>query len=192
MRNMRNMTNMTNMTNMEKKRAVSSSPEKETKKAKVERGYTLNLNNAVDKEHESKSFHEILKLHPSALQGLATRADKMLEKFHIHTIEELANWKFFHIARSFEVLASVEEKGKRHSDCKSNVNHALDKEWETKSFTEIIAAPVSALQGLAEWADGTLKELHVHSIKDLAHWKYCLWAEAIVTLAKYETLDDSS
>jgi len=179
----------------EKRGGSSASPEKETKKAKTavkERGYTLNLNKAVDKVHESKTFHELTKLHPSALQGLAARADKMLEKFHIHTIEDLANWKFFHIARAFEALASTEEEGKRHADAKSNVNHALDKEWETKTFNEILAAPVSALQGLAEWTDGTLKELHVRSIKDLAHWKYCLWAEAIVTFAKYEALDDSS
>jgi hypothetical protein len=36
------------------------------------------------------------------------------------------------------------------------------------------------------------KKLHLHTIKDLAHWKYVGWAQALTTLAEYESTDGSS
>ena len=165
----------------------------EKKKQKVEKpAYTLNVNLALDKEHESKSFAEIIKLPPSALQGLAERADTMLNKFKVNTIEELANWRFYQVAKAISILSEVEEEGGRDQSGESNINAALDKEWETKSFKEILDAPLSALQGLADWADSVLKPLHVKTVGDLANWKYCRWSEALVTLSKFENADHSS
>ena len=95
-----------------------------------------------------------------------------------------------------------------------NLDHALDKEHETKSLKEILELPISALEGLTTKADETLKGLGVTTIADLADFKYAAWgtfkhsdcmamlsslliltqhcsiqsstAEAIVTLAPYE------
>eukprot|EP00195_Chlamydomonas_chlamydogama_P012723 CAMPEP_0202891320 /NCGR_PEP_ID=MMETSP1392-20130828/1411_1 /ASSEMBLY_ACC=CAM_ASM_000868 /TAXON_ID=225041 /ORGANISM="Chlamydomonas chlamydogama, Strain SAG 11-48b" /LENGTH=178 /DNA_ID=CAMNT_0049575033 /DNA_START=76 /DNA_END=612 /DNA_ORIENTATION=+ len=157
------------------------------KKSKTE-AYALNVNLAVDKAHEGKSFKEISELPPSALQGIAEHTDELFEAFKIKTISDLGNWKYFKLARAITVLADVEEEGKRSDEACSNINAALDQEWETKPLKEIAAAPVSALQGLA----GSLKALHVKTIADLAKLKYCLWAEALTTLAEYENADFSS
>ena len=67
-----------------------------------------------------------------------------------------------------------------------NLDNCLDKEHETKSLKEILELPISALEGLTTTADETLKDLGVKTIEDLATLKFCLWAEAIVTLAPYE------
>ena len=67
-----------------------------------------------------------------------------------------------------------------------NLDKALDKEHETKSLKEILELPISAMEGLTTKADDTLKELGVHTISDLADFKYAAWAEAIVYLAPYE------
>jgi hypothetical protein len=68
-----------------------------------------------------------------------------------------------------------------------NINKALDKAFETKSFKELVNAPLSALQGLS---DNDQKLLHeafgIHTIKDLANLKFVKWAQAIVALADTE------
>ena len=57
---------------------------------------------------------------------------------------------------------------------------------EAKSFSEITEAPTSALEGLSEKARTLLDDLHVKTVKDLAEFKYCRYAEAIVEGSKYE------
>ena len=157
--------------------------------------YTLNCNFALDKKFETKSFCEMIKLPPSALQGLTKRADEKLGKLKIKTIEDLGNWKYYKLAKAIAALASIEEPGKRNANSESNLNRALDKEWETKSLNEILKAPLSAFQGLANWVDNELGnniQPRIKSIQNLASWKYCRWAESMVTLAKYENADHSS
>eukprot|EP01003_Olkasia_polycarbonata_P006254 NODE_650_length_763_cov_51.911765_g585_i0.p1 GENE.NODE_650_length_763_cov_51.911765_g585_i0~~NODE_650_length_763_cov_51.911765_g585_i0.p1 ORF type:complete len:167 (-),score=39.02 NODE_650_length_763_cov_51.911765_g585_i0:224-724(-) len=154
--------------------------------------YTFNVNLALDKAHEVKTLHSIVDLPPSALQGLADRADPLLKAFKITTIAELGSWKFFLAARAIAELAPLEEDGKRATDNAMNVNKVLDKAWETKSLKEILAAPPSAFEGLADWCDSTLADLGIKSVGDLANWKYARWAESLVVLAKYESLDHSS
>eukprot|EP00292_Cryptomonas_paramecium_P020148 CAMPEP_0113682210 /NCGR_PEP_ID=MMETSP0038_2-20120614/12507_1 /TAXON_ID=2898 /ORGANISM="Cryptomonas paramecium" /LENGTH=179 /DNA_ID=CAMNT_0000601195 /DNA_START=11 /DNA_END=550 /DNA_ORIENTATION=- /assembly_acc=CAM_ASM_000170 len=162
------------------------------KKAKTD-GYTLNVNNALDKEHESKSFKEVIKLPPGAIQGLKEGpADKLFEAFKIKTIKDLGQWKYFKIARAIVTLAAQEEDGKRAEDSLQNINKALDQEYEKKSLKEIVEAPVSALQGLAEWADKDLGTLGIKSVGDLGAFKYCAWAESLCVLAEHETADFGS
>lgn len=67
-----------------------------------------------------------------------------------------------------------------------NIDKAVDKEWEVKSLSKIAEAPTSALQGLSEKARELLDALHVRTVKDLAEFKYCRYAEAIVEASKYE------
>merc|ERR1712232_1036171 len=132
--------------------------------------YTFNMNLALDKEHENKAFSEIIKLPPSALQGLAERADAKLAKLHIKTIEDLGNWKYYRIAKAIENLAETEEEGKRDAEGEANLNSALDKDFETKTFKEMLAGPISALQGLADWVDEEVNDLRPapKTIGDLA------------------------
>ena len=61
----------------------------------------------------------------------------------------------------------------------------VDKAYEDKSFTELAAAPVAALQGVSE-ADGEAlaKAFGIKTVADLATNKFVLWAQAITTLSK--------
>lgn len=69
-----------------------------------------------------------------------------------------------------------------------NINNAVDKSYEGKSFKELADAPVGALQGLSEGDANLLKEaFNVKTIKDLAELKYVKWAQAIATLAEVES-----
>lgn len=54
--------------------------------------------------------------------------------FNIKTIEDLAHWKYFKIARAIVALKNTEQKGKRDVSSKANINKALDKEYEKKSL----------------------------------------------------------
>jgi len=175
-----------------KKKAKTEKPKKEKKEKKEKKkpeGHQFNINKALDKAHENKSFSDIIQLPPSAFQGLGGTHDEMFKEFKIETIADMANWKFFKISRALVGLAASEEKGKRGAGSKMNFNQAVDAKYEEKSLKDIIKAPASALQGLAKWADETLKG---KSIKYLGTWKYFLWADALVTLAAYENADFTS
>ena len=68
-----------------------------------------------------------------------------------------------------------------------DIKNILDKEYEKKTLKEIVAAPVSALQGVSEGDAQKLKEaFNVKTVKDLAKLKYVKWAQAIVTFADLE------
>jgi hypothetical protein len=68
-----------------------------------------------------------------------------------------------------------------------NINKAIMKEYETKSFKELVNAPVNAIAGISDGDAEHLKAaFNVKTIKDLATLKYVLWAQAIVTLAETE------
>jgi hypothetical protein len=68
-----------------------------------------------------------------------------------------------------------------------NINSALMKEYEGKSFKELVNAPVTAIAGITESDAEHLKAaFNVKTVKDLATLKYALWAQAIVTLAETE------
>ena len=139
----------------------------------------------LDDVHHSKSYVEILKLSPSSLQGLEHSADEIFAKLRIESIEDLGAWKFYKIAKSIAVLATTEERGRRNPIGSSNFNAAVIQEWETKSFNEILDAPITALQGLADWVPGSLNQLPLapRTVRQLAEWKYCQWAEAFINLA---------
>jgi len=124
------------MSKRKEKKEESSTPKKS--KSDDRETYTLNANNCLDKKHEVDSFKTVIKLPPSALQGLANRADDILEEFKIKTIEDLAKWKYYKIAKAIKTLAEVEEvsdeKSKRDPKNAMNLNHALDKDWEKKNL----------------------------------------------------------
>jgi len=70
----------------------------------------MNINNALVKAHEGKSFKEICKLPVDALQGVsAGDAEKLKEAFNIKTVEDMANCKFFQWSQAIVTLAKTEE-----------------------------------------------------------------------------------
>ena len=67
-----------------------------------------------------------------------------------------------------------------------NLNKALDKAYEGKSFKELVSMPLSGFEGLTDESQKHLEKLGLSTVKDLAEWKFVAWAQAIVTLAKTE------
>ena len=66
----------------------------------------------------------------------------------------------------------------------ADVKKFLDKAYENQEFSELVKAPVAALQGVSD-ADGEAlqKAFGIETIGDLATNKYVLWAQAIKTLS---------
>ena len=104
----------------------------------------------------------------------------------ITTVEELATYKFYLIAKSLKTLAGVETKDGRLSGSVMNVDEAVDKDAEAMTFTEMIESPIHILQGLTPEAEALFAKMDVKSVGDLADWKYAHWAEAMVELSKFE------
>lgn len=122
----------------------------------------------------------------SALQGIGPARLQVLNELGIKSIADLANYKYYHTSRAIVALAAVEESSNRLPESVMNINKALDKAYETKSFQDLVEAPVSALQGISEAKGVKLSELGVTTVGDLANLKYCHWAESFVWLCKFE------
>jgi len=165
-----------------------------SKKLKLRAKYRLNISGILKKDHLGKSLREIIKLPPSALQGLTEEDDKALAKFRpgVRTIEDLGSFQYFLIARAIVALAEVEAEDGRNSKSEMNINNALDKEYEPCSFNEMCSLPVEALQGVGKKSARRIRKMicggkELDTIYDLYNYKYSLWAEALVTLSQYET-----
>jgi hypothetical protein len=148
--------------------------------------HTLNVSEAVMKADEGRFLTELAGEDVPVLQGIGPKSDIVLEALGVKTFEDLATYKYFLLARAIVTLAETETEGGRPDSSCMNIDNAVDKKFETKSFKEISEAPTSALQGLSEKARALLDELHVKTVKDLADFKYCRYAEAIIQASKYE------
>mmetsp|Transcript_4722 Transcript_4722/g.9957 ORF Transcript_4722/g.9957 Transcript_4722/m.9957 type:complete len:201 (+) Transcript_4722:125-727(+) len=150
-------------------------------------GHTLNCEKALMKRDEGRPFSELIREDISALQGIGPKAVEVLHGAGVRTIEDLATYKYFHVARSVTQLARTgAEGGVRVSGSVMNIDRAVDKAFESKRFSEISQAPLSALQGLSEEGGSMWKELGVVTVQDLSELKYFQWAESMVLLSKYE------
>lgn len=70
----------------------------------------MNIQNAVDKAYEDKSFKELADAPVDALQGVSGGdAEKLKEAFNIRTIGDLAKNKYFKWAMAISILAETEE-----------------------------------------------------------------------------------
>jgi hypothetical protein len=158
-----------------------------TKAKVVERKISLNLNRAVDKAHESKSIREILKLPPSALQGLTPEHDLVFQRLRIRSIGQLGKWKAYQIAHSINVMASIEDPDRRHMDAKANISRAIDKAHLGLSFAELCNQPPHVISGLAKWVDTEFQNhFRIKSVADLGNWKFARLAESLVQLSRFE------
>mmetsp|Transcript_119659 Transcript_119659/g.178766 ORF Transcript_119659/g.178766 Transcript_119659/m.178766 type:complete len:193 (-) Transcript_119659:223-801(-) len=150
--------------------------------------HTMNISEAVMKADEGKHINDLKDAEVSTLQGIGKFSSEVLKSLGVQTVADLAKYKFFLMARSLKTLAETEVKGDRPEGSVMNVDKAVDKSWEAKSLTEIVEAPTEALEGIGDDACELLESLGVKSIGDLADFKYCRWAEAIVNISAYEEL----
>lgn len=167
-------------------------PAKKAKKAKVAPDFKMNINKAVDIEFRMSSLAEIADAPVSALLGIGPKTKEMLNKFKVRTVRDLANWKFYKMARGIAALVESEEEDKRSDGAALNINLAMDKKHEPKSLNEIVNLPPSGLQGLADWVDPEFAHLGVKTIGALGEWKFAKLAERIVDLSNFETDDFAS
>mmetsp|Transcript_38437 Transcript_38437/g.42507 ORF Transcript_38437/g.42507 Transcript_38437/m.42507 type:complete len:151 (-) Transcript_38437:112-564(-) len=122
----------------------------------------------------------------STLSNHKLNCEKALKKAH-ESIQDLAEYKFYKMAKSITALADTSCEGDfRPEDSTMNINKAVMKKGETQAFCEIRDSPVASLQGLSDEKGEMFSTIGVNSVEDLANLKYCLWAEAIVELSKYE------
>jgi predicted flap endonuclease-1-like 5' DNA nuclease len=165
----------------------SKSPSKSTDK--------MDIHWAVDAEHDGKSLRELITLKPSALNGLSERADLILGGLAVRSIQDLAQWRFYRTACAIVTMTlkpNLNRGGRKRKSARehqhniANIERILTKEYSDKSLVEIANAPLTAFKGIADWAKAPLAELGLHTINDLANWKFASWAEAMVTLSKWE------
>lgn len=145
----------------------------------------LNCNKALIKAFETYSLTDIANGTIHSLQGIGKLHEDQLKTLKIHTIADLAHYKYFHLARAIQTLASTEEAGDTEPTG-MNLFNGVDKEYHDKSFAELLDAPVDALLGIGGKSEQALTSLGVKTVKDLAMFRFCLWAEAIQTAAQYE------
>jgi len=170
------------------KKSKKAKTEKKAAKPKKADTHQLNANKAVDKKHEGKSFTDIVKLPPSALQGLSEDADAMFAKYNIKTIAQLASWKFYNAAVAIVELSKLEEKGKRETASQANISKLVDKAYEKSSLKELAKGSLSVFKGLSEAADNhfTIQGFTVRTISELAKNKFPKIAQGLVTLSEFE------
>lgn len=169
------------------------SDEPESKKQKTEEptgweDHTMNVSEALMKDVEGVHFQELVNTEVSALQGIGTFSTRVLEGLGVRTIGELAKYKFFLISRAIKTLSETETEGGRLKGSIMNVDKAVDKAYETKTLKEMCEAPTEALEGIGQQACDLLETLGVKTVSDLADFKYCRWAEAIVHAADFEEM----
>lgn len=138
------------------------------------------------KKDEGRHLAEIAKSDILTLQGIGDFHAGVLEHLGVRTVGELAKYKYFLIARGIKTLSEVETKDGRLTGSVMNIDNCIVSAAETKSFTEMVASPLHILEGLTTKTEELFATFGIKTVGDLAEWKYCRWAEAIVALAKYE------
>ncbi len=169
--------------------------EPESKRAKTEEpiitgweDHTLNVSEALVKDVEGVHFHELVGAEVNVLNGLGPFSTRVLDGLGVQTIEELAKYKYFLVARAIQSLSATETKDGRLKGSIMNIDNALVSSFHTKSLKEICQAPTSALEGIGDQACELLETLGVRTVADLAEFKYCRWAEGIVQFSEFEEM----
>mmetsp|Transcript_8565 Transcript_8565/g.21915 ORF Transcript_8565/g.21915 Transcript_8565/m.21915 type:complete len:172 (+) Transcript_8565:13-528(+) len=73
-----------------------------------------------------------------------------------------------------------------------NLSKGLTAEYRGKTLSEVVAAPVVALEGLGAWNEDLEKRLKLKTVGDLGSWKYFVRARALVDVAALEFEGDRS
>lgn len=88
-------------------KAIKTLSEYESEGGRLE-GSVMNVDKALDKEHEDKSLKEICELPIGALEGLTDDANSLLESFGVKSIGDLAELKYCKLAEAILIAAEVE------------------------------------------------------------------------------------
>ncbi|CAB9506592.1 expressed unknown protein [Seminavis robusta] len=152
----------------------------------------LNINLALIKKEEMGYFNDIVKHPVTTLQGIGPKHSEQLANLGIKSIQQLADYKFYLLAKSIKTLSQVEEENNRLEGAVMNLDKGVDKQFEHYCLAELVRQPVHALQGISPTGAETFQTLGVKTIEDLAEFKYCKWAEAIVVAAKFEDMKKES
>eukprot|EP01024_Parvocaulis_polyphysoides_P045111 TRINITY_DN4201_c0_g1_i2.p2 TRINITY_DN4201_c0_g1~~TRINITY_DN4201_c0_g1_i2.p2 ORF type:complete len:212 (+),score=17.09 TRINITY_DN4201_c0_g1_i2:54-638(+) len=147
--------------------------------------HQFEINEALVKGYESKSLRSIREESVRAIQGIGPKSEEALNALGVKTVQDLANWQYFKIARSMVVLEPT-CGGQRPDYSSMNIDWAVDKEFEKLTLKEMVDAPVDAIQGLSDRASNLLKIFSIRTVRDLGQFKYCQRAEAICLLAEFE------
>merc|ERR1719431_526369 len=108
----------------------------------------MNLNGALVEAHEGTPLRKLVNLPVTVLEGISEKQGNVLSAhFKVKTVRDLANWKFYVIAKSMQVLAEVEERNGRQDASLQNINDALDQEFEKQSIKTIMEQKTEVLQG---------------------------------------------
>jgi len=171
---------------MAKVAASAAEPPKKQHKTGWE-NYKLNANAALTAYESGTHFSDLVNAPVTVLEGIGMQSGLNLKGLGCETVKELADYKYYKLARALTILAKTELPDKRPKDSVMNIDKAVVKGYEEKSLKEIVEAPIHALQGLSETgAERAFESLGVRSITELAEFKHCQHAEAIVEAAKYE------
>lgn len=106
-----------------------------TKKAKGDDGeavaktgwesHTMNIAEAVVIDSEGAHLSTIADGPVSALQGIGPVSSKVAEVLGINTVRELADYKYFKMARAIVTLEACEVEGKRPAGSVMNIDKAV-------------------------------------------------------------------
>jgi broad specificity phosphatase PhoE/CRP-like cAMP-binding protein len=155
----------------------------------------FNFNNALIKEYELKPLKAIVNAPLTCLKGIGRKKGALIAQVGPKTVRALASWKYANWAEGLCILESSEEAGARDFSSTAhqmNINKALVAEWEGKSASQLLDAPLHAFAGLTQSQDAIFKIIGITKIRDLGSWKYYKWARAVCALANAETADGSS
>jgi len=71
-----------------------------------------------------------------------------------------------------------------------SIRKGVDKEFQSPPLSDLIKIPVHMFKRIAPDTEGkAFQFLGVNTVVDLAEFKYCRWAEAIIVAAKFEEED---
>lgn len=94
-------------------KAIAALAETETEGGRPA-GSTMNVDNAVTKDHETKTLGELLDAPVSAMEGLTPKADELLGHLGVKSIKDLANFKYAKWAEAIVELSKYEETKTAH------------------------------------------------------------------------------
>lgn len=150
------------------------------KKAKINEwaSHKLNIENAVVKDFEGSKFSELTEATIQALQGIGPKHEEILESLNLTTVKDMATFKFYLAAKAIKTLSTVEGPFRPEGSA-MNVDNLVIQAFETKSFMELLEAPISAMQGLSDTAETTLSGMGIKTIGDLASCKVRFWVAVL-------------
>eukprot|EP00240_Pyramimonas_obovata_P002987 CAMPEP_0118946684 /NCGR_PEP_ID=MMETSP1169-20130426/44660_1 /TAXON_ID=36882 /ORGANISM="Pyramimonas obovata, Strain CCMP722" /LENGTH=625 /DNA_ID=CAMNT_0006892721 /DNA_START=45 /DNA_END=1922 /DNA_ORIENTATION=- len=148
----------------------------------------MNVEHILMKQYEATSFASIGDAPPSALQGLAARADEPLKQIGIGSVMEMGQLIFYKRAKAIVNLASFEEADGRAASSAMHLEDIVKKK-DSKALLSVLAdSPCSVLKGVTAKVEKTLAEsLQIKTVRDLAQNKFFTCAESLSVLADTKT-----